>query len=236
MIRTQYSRVINKRSDIAGVVPTIGPSNDHTDGTWSDTDIYPGEFYFNMEDQKVWFGWTSGSTSGVTQIYPLGGPGTNITLNGGTGIEIQGSSPTFTINFTGLTQQDPVTYLIQGASDYTLTAGATSNFTPLIADLVTARVVYINYAVVVIDTTTLDAANFEGTCGWYNDGTGWAIVGGGPCVDNQSNIPGSSSIDPAFAFAINTDGSGVLGIELTTPANPNDIKVKLTWEYLNLDA
>lgn len=236
MIRTQYSRVINKRSDIAGVVPTIGPSNDHTDGTWLDTDIYPGEFYFNMEDQKVWFGWTSGSTSGVTQIYPLPGPGGNITINGGFGIEIQGSSPSFTINFTGLTPQNPTTFLIQAASDFTLIAGGTSNFTPLIADLITPRVVYINYAAVVIDTTTLDAANFEGTCGWYNDGTGWAIVGGGPCVDNQSNIPGSSSIDPAFAFAINTDGSGVLGIELTTPANPNDIKVRLTWEYLNLDA
>jgi hypothetical protein len=35
-------------------VPTIPPSTDHTDGTWSSTDIYNGEFYLNLTDGYVY--------------------------------------------------------------------------------------------------------------------------------------------------------------------------------------
>ena len=45
--------MVNKRSSIASEVPTIAPSNDHTDGTWSATDIYSGEFFLNENDQKL---------------------------------------------------------------------------------------------------------------------------------------------------------------------------------------
>lgn len=45
-----------KRSTITTEVPTIGPSADHTDGTWSATDIYSGEYFLNEADSKLWLG------------------------------------------------------------------------------------------------------------------------------------------------------------------------------------
>ena len=35
-------------------VPTIPTSSDHRDGTWLHTDIYEGEFYFNLSDGFVY--------------------------------------------------------------------------------------------------------------------------------------------------------------------------------------
>lgn len=60
----QYSRVVHKRTQISGATPTIGPSDDHTDGSWVNTDIYPGEFFLDMGSQVGWFGY-SGTSSGV---------------------------------------------------------------------------------------------------------------------------------------------------------------------------
>lgn len=60
----QYSRVVHKRTQISGATPTIGPSDDHTDGSWVNTDIYPGEFFLDMGGQVGWFGY-SGTSSGV---------------------------------------------------------------------------------------------------------------------------------------------------------------------------
>lgn len=58
--KTQYSKIKIKRSSVAGVIPTMGPSTDHTDGSWGGTDIYPGEFFINLADQLVWFGTLAG--------------------------------------------------------------------------------------------------------------------------------------------------------------------------------
>ena len=54
-----------KRSTIPGVVPVIGTSEDHTDGSWTDNMIYPGELFLNIPDRKVWIG----ITAGVLEIY-----------------------------------------------------------------------------------------------------------------------------------------------------------------------
>lgn len=45
-----------KRSTIPGVVPEIGVSEDHTDGSWAANMIYPGELFFNIPDQRCWIG------------------------------------------------------------------------------------------------------------------------------------------------------------------------------------
>lgn len=45
-----------KRSTVAGEVPTIGPSSDHTDGTWTALNIYPGELFENIPDKRLWMG------------------------------------------------------------------------------------------------------------------------------------------------------------------------------------
>lgn len=55
MANIQNSRLIIKRSSTPGDVPTVGPSNDHTDGTWTDLDIYNGEFFINEPDSKLFF-------------------------------------------------------------------------------------------------------------------------------------------------------------------------------------
>jgi len=52
---TQHSRVLVKRSTVAGVVPTVPSSSDHTDGTWSPTDIYEGELFINTVDEKAYY-------------------------------------------------------------------------------------------------------------------------------------------------------------------------------------
>jgi hypothetical protein len=45
-----------KRSTIPSTVPTIGATQDHADGSWSDEDIYEGEMFFNVPDGKLWIG------------------------------------------------------------------------------------------------------------------------------------------------------------------------------------
>jgi hypothetical protein len=79
---TQNSRHLLKRSQISGNTPTVKTgSTSHTDGTWIDTEIYPGELYLNMGDKKLYFGWEdiSGNT-GIVLVNPfLNGTGSCIT-------------------------------------------------------------------------------------------------------------------------------------------------------------
>jgi hypothetical protein len=63
---TQHSRILIKRSTVTTVVPTVPASNDHLDGTWLSTDIYKGEYFVNIKDDKVW----TRTDSGIVQIYP----------------------------------------------------------------------------------------------------------------------------------------------------------------------
>jgi len=62
------ARIRHRRSETAGVVPTIPPNDDHTTG-WLTTDIYIGEFFLNTSSTAptVWFR----DTSGITQIATL---------------------------------------------------------------------------------------------------------------------------------------------------------------------
>lgn len=223
MLKTQYSRVINKRTATAGVVPTIGPTDNHTDGTWVDTDIYPGEFFINMEDQKVWFGWVTGSTSGVTQIYPPPGPGGGITVVGGSGIGVSGSSPDFSISFNGNTTE--YTGMTAGSEQFTLGASSTQ-FVTAITDTTTPSACYFRFTVAGIEDTTYDAAVFESYCGWYNDGTGWASIAGFTCIVDSIN-----DIDAGITADITTDVNGYLGVEIVNPAGVNNIKYRVFWEY-----
>lgn len=47
-------RIVEKVSTVPGQVPTIGPSFDHTDGTWVASDVYEAEFFVNVADQKLY--------------------------------------------------------------------------------------------------------------------------------------------------------------------------------------
>lgn len=53
--KVQGSRFIHKYSEDTSVVPTIPIIEDHTDPSWVlETDIYKGELFFNIEDNKAW--------------------------------------------------------------------------------------------------------------------------------------------------------------------------------------
>lgn len=47
-------RIVEKVSTVPGEIPTIGPSQDHTDGTWVPSDVYEAEFFVNVTDQKIY--------------------------------------------------------------------------------------------------------------------------------------------------------------------------------------
>lgn len=76
-LKIQSSKHVIKRSNISGIVPTSGPSTDHTDNTWSSEDIYPGELFFNQADKLLWIG-------GIDEVIPIQGiynTGTTISAN-----------------------------------------------------------------------------------------------------------------------------------------------------------
>jgi hypothetical protein len=56
-INRQDSRHRIKRSNLTGVTPTAHTaSTDFTDGTWLNTDIREGEFFYNIPDVRLWVG------------------------------------------------------------------------------------------------------------------------------------------------------------------------------------
>jgi hypothetical protein len=66
------ARIVNKI--LTTGTPSIAPSSDHTDGTWTETDVYISEIVLNTTDDKVWImgengplelAITTGATSGV---------------------------------------------------------------------------------------------------------------------------------------------------------------------------
>jgi hypothetical protein len=81
-LKLQNSRQILKRVTTSGSTPTIGPSSDHTDGTWTVDDIYCGEFYWNMADKTLWLGYCSTGGTGTELIYP---PSGTTSFTGGSG-------------------------------------------------------------------------------------------------------------------------------------------------------
>jgi len=72
-LNIQDSRILIKRSTTASEEPTVAPSNDFTDGTWSSLDIYVGELFSNVEDEKLY----KRFTNNIRQIAVADSPTTN---------------------------------------------------------------------------------------------------------------------------------------------------------------
>lgn len=80
----------------------MGPSSDHTDSTWDSTNVYPGELFFNIPDQKLWIGniptpleiTLSGGTNAAVTSGSYNATGGTLTLNNALGN---------TVNVTGFT-------------------------------------------------------------------------------------------------------------------------------------
>ena len=65
---TQDSRIKIKRSTVSGTVPTVAPSDDHTQPSpaWIATDIYKGELFINQADNVIW-------SRGDNGVFCIGG-------------------------------------------------------------------------------------------------------------------------------------------------------------------
>jgi hypothetical protein len=117
-LNIQNSRIQHKFSTISGETPTIAPSTDHTDGTWTPTDLYVGEIMFNVVDDNAWFRslngiipLTSGATyistylnlTGGTMLGPIYGPTISATTISGATIYSPNFNGTFIGDGSGLT-------------------------------------------------------------------------------------------------------------------------------------
>lgn len=61
-------RFIVRKTNIPNKIPTISAYDKHTSGKWIDTDIYQGELYLNVFDNRMWF---RNSTEQVIEIPVL---------------------------------------------------------------------------------------------------------------------------------------------------------------------
>jgi len=69
MKSNRYTRLVLKRTEISGLSATTAATADHTLlPAWSTTDIYPGEFFINLEDERIWIR----TNHGIREI-PMGG-------------------------------------------------------------------------------------------------------------------------------------------------------------------
>jgi hypothetical protein len=162
MLNIQDSKIILKNSTISGQVPTVAPSNDHTDGAWNATDIYEGEIMANVADSKVWMRMNAGIReflitrnnsatgdlyyvgSGTWQRLPIGTSGQVLTVSSGGvptwaastggGGSSGGVPTTRTITINGDTQDLSAdrTWTIDGGVSYGVASG-TNTYTVTIS-------------------------------------------------------------------------------------------------------
>ena len=122
---TQDSRIKIKRSTISGTVPTVAPSDDHTQPSpaWIATDIYKGELFINQADNVIW-------SRGDNGVFCIGGSA-ELTI---------ASADVLTLNSTPLIIVSAVSgYSIEVISasvkiDFGTTAYATNTFIQLIVN------------------------------------------------------------------------------------------------------
>ena len=72
--KIEYSRLLLKRTNIAGVVPTIPPVSATTLNQFTPTDIFVGEFFANVEDDRLWIR----TNTGIVELNTSGSTGTTV--------------------------------------------------------------------------------------------------------------------------------------------------------------
>ena len=127
--KIEYSRLLLKRTNIAGVVPTIPPVSAVTLNQFTPTDIFVGEMFANVEDDRLWIR----TNTGIVELNTSGSTGTTIpdltqVLNEGNttgGFNINVTSGN-TIVFEGLTSGATTQYLGRSADgEVIIITGAT---------------------------------------------------------------------------------------------------------------
>lgn len=126
---TQDSRIKIKRSTVSGTVPTVAPSDDHTQPSpaWSATDIYKGELFINQADNVIWsrgddgvfcIGGTAELTIASADVLTLNStPLTIVSAVSGYAIEVVSASMKIDFNTTAYATNTTVTLITSGATD-----------------------------------------------------------------------------------------------------------------------
>lgn len=124
---TQDSRIKIKRSTVSGTVPTVAPSDDHTQPTpaWTATDIYKGELFINQADSVVWsrgddgvfcIGGTAELTIASADVLTLNStPLTIVSAVSGYAIEVVSASVKIDFNTTAYATYKAVELICNGA-------------------------------------------------------------------------------------------------------------------------
>lgn len=101
-VNTQNSRHRIKRSILTGVTPTVPTSTDFTDGTWLNTDIRAGEFFFNSTDERLWIG----GTASAIELTLVGSTASSLFIKTNNNIEAVGSTASLLIGSTNVNSGD----------------------------------------------------------------------------------------------------------------------------------
>lgn len=175
MAKFHSSRIRHKRTEVSGTTPTIGPSDNFTDGTWGVDDIYPGEFFTDMGGQVGWFGWSGSSSTGVEPWFS--GDTSVGSVTAGEYLSSEQTGGNITISYTGSG------YFLGGMLfdyqdfNWALTSGDLIEqiFVPSLSQ----QVIHTE-AFVLIKGVGIDKAYFGwfGDCGFIFDGTTGNELGG----------------------------------------------------------
>ena len=214
----EYWRLVQKYSTISGLEPTIPPSQDHTDGTWSDTDLYIGELFINTFDNKIWMR----TEDGIHQISGTGGTGSfvgdYVPTGGGTF-----SGPIFspTMSANGMTA-----YLITASAFDGMTFGSSqsvyygdgSNLTGIVATW---------------NGGTVSNPSYFGDTVVFGNGVEFngPITTTGDCVEINDDLCVSGGVSASYYYG---DGSNLTGI-VASSSNYYTEDVYLTGSTLVFD-
>ena len=128
---TQDSRIKIKRSTVSGTVPTVAPSDDHTQPSpaWTATDIYKGELFINQADNVIWsrgddgvfcIGGTAELTIASADVLTLNStPLTIVSAVPGYAIEVISASRKLDFNTTAYATNTDLQLITSGASTST---------------------------------------------------------------------------------------------------------------------
>lgn len=121
-------RIVEKISTVPGQIPTVGPSFDHTDGTWIPSDVYEAEFFVNTADEKIYMV-INGTVFELTTGGPVVVPNLASVLAAG--------------NTTGANdiEIDIDQTIINSSSDASISLGTTTN--PNNIDIITTQEIHI---------------------------------------------------------------------------------------------
>ena len=179
---TDELRIITKYSSFPGETPTIPISADHNDGTWLPTDLYVGEMFVNVADNKAW-------VRGMGGIFQIGATGGSFSFTGdyvykSTGGTYSGNVYAPTFSSIGVVAQNiqaniiSATYFVGGSF-----VGDGSGLTGINANWLGGSVSNPSsfssnfglYGPVVIDGTISSTDNIVDICSDVNVGCGYGV-------------------------------------------------------------